>query len=637
MSEDIHKVLKQHWGFDKFRPLQEDIINSAIKGNDTLALLPTGGGKSLCFQVPIMAQEGIGIVISPLIALMLDQVQTLKKIGIPAIALTSTLSFREIDTGLENCVYGKYKFLYMSPERLMTDIVQERLKRMKVSLLVVDEAHCISQWGYDFRPPYLKILETRDLLKGIPVLALTATATPKVVIDIQEKLGFHAPHVIQQSFYRSNLFYNVNHTEKKWSKTLEILHKIAGSAILYLRNRKQTVQVANWLQQSGVSATYYHAGLKAEERDNRQEKWVKNQIRVIVCTNAFGMGIDKPDVKLVLHLDLPESLEAYFQEAGRAGRNGNTAYSVVLVGPSDIAELKRKNLDTFPDIGFVKRVYQCLANFFQLASGGSQGQSFAFDFGAFIKQYDLQALKTYATLKILEKEGFILLNEGFKYPSRVFIKLDRTSLYDYQLRNPKLDGFIKTLIRSYGGLDIEYGIINESVLAQRLNQPEALIRKTLNHLTKQGIIDYVPSKGDSEIVFTQDRISINNLRISDANLKERYADRVRRIKAVEDYLVEDKLCRSRKLLDYFGEKSELQCGHCDVCRAASRVKSHDQDLENVIALLRQTMSAESTTLENLKNQIKYRESLLTEGLRWLLDAGEIELEGLNFRKTNSKS
>lgn len=625
MTGDIHNILSQYWGYSTFRPLQEDIINSALSGKDTLALLPTGGGKSICFQVPVMARPGIGVVVSPLIALMADQVQNLKKLGIKALALTSALTHREIDMGLDNCVNGQYKFLYLSPERLQSDIVQERLKRMKVNLLVVDEAHCISQWGYDFRPPYLQIAEVRHLLPNIPLMALTATATPRVVDDIQEKLMFTQKHVLQQSFYRPNLYYNVNHTEKKWSKTLEILHKIKGTAIIYVRNRKHTVEVADWLRKNGLSADHYHAGLSMDERKARQKSWVQNETRIMVCTNAFGMGIDKPDVRVVLHLDLPDSLEAYFQEAGRGGRDGQTSYSVILVGPADINELKRRYLETFPDLKFTKRVYQALANFLQIATGMGEGQNYAFDFSAFCKQYDLPGLKTYTTLKVLEKEGLIALNDGFRQPSRLLISVNRTDLYDFQLRNPKLDVFIKTLSRSYGGLDVEYTQVNEALLAARLKTTEQTVVNTLLHLKKQGIVDYIPSKGDAEIIVTKARQSVEYLSISDENLKYRYNDRLERITAVEDFLMDNTTCRSTRLLRYFGEKRTEPCGKCDVCRSKNMAQSVDDDMQKALIALRNYFNeGHSGTINHIKSALHIKETILIAAIRWLVDNGEVK-------------
>ena len=624
MTKTIHDILLSYWGFRSFRPLQEEVVNSALSGKDTLALLPTGGGKSICFQVPVMAKEGIGIVISPLIALMVDQVQNLKSREIPAIALTSGLTYREIDIALDNCVNGLYKFLYLSPERLQSDIVQERIKRMKVNLLVVDEAHCISQWGYDFRPPYTQISEIRQLLPNVPVLALTATATPRVVEDIQDKLLFKERNLIQKSFYRPNLYYNVNHTEKKWTKTLQILRRIQGSGIIYVRNRKHTVEIANWLLKNGVSADFYHAGLNTDERKKRQEHWIANRTRIMVCTNAFGMGIDKPDVRVVLHLELPDSLEAYFQEAGRAGRDGEPSWSVVLVGPPDVEELKRRHLETFPDLEFVRRTYQALNNHLQLAAGTGEGQNFPFDFKAFIDQYDLPLLKAYEVLKILEKEGLITLNEGFRSFSRVHILVDRTTLYDFQLRHPKLDILIKALTRSYGGLQTEYTAIQENVLASRLKSTERNVKEALLFLKKKGIIDYIPNKGDAEITINKPRQVIKHLAISDENLKDRFRDKKERISAVEDFVNDNETCRSIKLLHYFGENAVKECGHCDVCRTKLGLQEEDSKTEMAIDSIRNLLKQESPlALEDIIQKVKTKEELCLNALRWLIDSGEV--------------
>lgn len=626
MDRNIHQILLTYWGFRSFRPLQEDIIQSALRGDDTLALLPTGGGKSICFQVPVMAQEGIGIVVSPLIALMNDQVQNLKKKEISAVALTSALTYREIDIALDNCVNGLYKFLYLSPERLQSDIVQERIKRMKVNLLVVDEAHCISQWGYDFRPPYLQIASLRKLLPNVPVLALTATATPRVMEDIQERLEFPKPNLFQKSFKRDNLYYNVNRTEKKWSKTLEILRRISGSGIIYVRNRKHTVEIADWLVKNGISADFYHAGLSPEVRKEKQEKWVNNRIRIMVCTNAFGMGIDKPDVRLVIHLELPDSIEAYFQEAGRGGRDGEPAYSIVLVGPPDVAELKRRHLETFPDLEFVKRTYQALNNHLQIAAGTGEGQSYPFDFKAFIDQYSLPLLKTYEVLKILEKEGLISLNEGFKAMSRVMFLVNRTTLYDFQLRHPKLDVFIKALTRSYGGLETEYTGIQESLLAKRLKTSIKNVKEALLFLKKKQIIDYIPNEGNSELTLTKPRQKVEYLAISDANLKDRLKDKTERVNAVCDFVENDTICRSMQLLAYFGEKTSTPCGHCDVCRAKADLQTDDAKTEKAIEAIQKLLANESPLSgENIRLSLRLKESHFTHALRWLIDAGQVEM------------
>ncbi len=619
----IHKVLKQNWDYDQFRPLQEDIILSVLNGRDTLALLPTGGGKSICFQVPIMAKEGTGIVVSPLIALMTDQIQNLKKMDIPAIALTSGYSFREIDLALENCVYGRYKFLYLSPERLKSQIVRERLKRMKVNLIAIDEAHCISQWGHDFRPSYLQIAEIRELLKEVPVLALTATATPKVMHDIQKKLRFAHRNVFQKSFYRPNLHYNVLKTEKKWNKTLEILQKIPGTGIIYIHNRKHTVEVADWLRKNGFSTDYYHAGLNAAERKSRQEKWIIGKTRIIVCTNAFGMGIDKPDVRIILHLDLPDSLEAYFQEAGRGGRDSLTSYSVVLVGPSDVNNLKSKHLESFPGQHFIKSTHQCLFNHLQLALGSGESLTLPFDFSEFVNKYSLPFLKTYRALKIMEKEGLIQLNEGFEKSSKILITTDKTSLYDFQLRHPKLDNFIKTLLRSYGGLDIEYTPINENILATRLKSTGIEVKKILIHLKKQGVIDYLPREESNSITINENRQRSKYLSISPENLKFRFEDLKTRIQSVVNYIENNSICRSKILLNYFGEQTTENCGHCNVCRARKSSTPNSSDLNEKIMQILKEHGKLST--KELSEKLRLKERKLMKSLRMLVDEGVLTI------------
>ena len=624
--QDIHQILKNYWGYSSFRPLQEDIIKSVLTNEDTLALLPTGGGKSICFQVPVMAMEGIGIVVSPLIALMNDQVRSLKEKGIPAIALSSNLSYREIDIALENAINDKYKFLYLSPERLQSEIVIERLKRMKVNLLAVDEAHCISQWGYDFRPPYLKIAETKEILKNIPILALTATATPKVVDDIQEKLNFEKKNVFQKSFYRSNLHYNVRKTERKWANTLEIFKKIKGSAIVYARNRKTTVEIADWLIKSGFSADYYHAGLNSKVRNSKQQQWLENRIRIMVCTNAFGMGIDKPDVRLVIHLELPDSLESYFQEAGRAGRDGNTSYSVVLLDPSDVDTLKNRYLNNFPNLAFIKKLYHALGNYFQLALGSGENMSFDFDFNAFCLQYNLPLIKAYQALKILENEGLINLNEGIRPSSRVMFTAQKDIIYDFQLRNPGLDALIKTLARSYGGLDIEYTNIDESSLAQRLKSTPDKISKALIQLKQHGIIDYIKSEGNTQLSFLTPRQKTEFLTISDEHLKHRFEDLEKRITAVVNYVEEENNCRSKILLHYFGEETLMECGECDVCRKNKEDKSNDHLEENINKLLNY-LGSSAASLEEIRENLQLTDTQLSTGIRWLLDHSKVEWKG----------
>lgn len=620
MDNHLSEILKKYWGHSNFRPSQKDIINSVLKKEDTLALLPTGGGKSICFQIPALVNDGLALVISPLVALMNDQVTNLKSRDIPATAITSSMSFKEIDIALENAANGKYKFLYLSPERLQNELFLARLKRMTVNLIAVDEAHCISQWGYDFRPPYLEILKIRDLLPNVPVLALTATATENVVEDIQEKLGFKKKHIIRNSFFRSNVFYNVLKTEQKWAKTLEIFKKIQGSGIIYSRNRKNTIEIAQWLQKSGVSADYYHAGLPSIERDRKQSEWLENKTRIMVCTNAFGMGIDKPNVRLVVHLELPDSIESYFQEAGRAGRDLEKAYSIVIVDPSDIDLLKMRYLDNFPDLAFIRKVYQSLGNHLQLALGSGENTAYGFELDVFCRQYSYSNPKTYNAIKILEKEGFLFLSDDFGQSSKLFFKADRTAIYDYQVRNSNVDALIKVLFRSYGGLDIEYTSINEWTIAQRLKSNQSKVKLALEQLHNQGMVDYIPGKNQAEIRFLRARQKTDYLEISDENLKNRFKDLKQRIQSVIDYISEDNICRSIGLLSYFGEKSSKVCGQCDICRSR---KIPNVNFEEVKKTILELLEQKEQSLNEIKKSMKFGSKELISIIQILQDEGLI--------------
>lgn len=621
MKNEILQILKKYWGYPAFRESQEEIILSALNGLDTLALLPTGGGKSICFQIPVLAKEGMGIVVSPLIALMNDQVRQLKDRGISAVAISSSISFKEIDLILENAANGHYKFLYLSPERLKNEMFLARIKRMNINLLAVDEAHCISQWGYDFRPAYLQIAELREILQSAGLIALTATATPKVVEDIQEKLNFKNGRLIQKSFYRSNLHYNVLKTEQKWTNTLDILKRIPGSGIIYSRNRKNTVEIANWLQKCGVSADYYHAGLSNAERERKQGEWINNKIRIIVSTNAFGMGIDKPDVRTVIHLELPDSLESYFQEAGRGGRDEEKAYSVVIVDPSDVDRLKARYIDTFPDLNFIRRLYQALGNYLQLALGSGENQSFDFEIEEFSKQYSFPILKTFQSLKILERESYLVLNEGFNQSSKILFKADRTAIYDYQLRNPSMDALIKLLFRSYGGLELEYTSISEWLISKRLNSSREKLRKALKQLKQQGIIDYLPAKEKSQIILLKARAKTKFLTISDENLKDRFESLEEKIQSVIDFVLIEDVCRSKILLKYFGEEKNEDCGNCDVCRRKSSSKIKKSDLENRIL---EILSKSEIPFSKLLEELNLAQSAVVEPIRKMLDEGIVE-------------
>ncbi|MCA0236063.1 MAG: RecQ family ATP-dependent DNA helicase [Bacteroidetes bacterium] len=614
-----HSILQQYWGYDAFRPLQEDIIRSVLEGKDTLALLPTGGGKSICYQVPALCREGICLVISPLIALMKDQVANLQKRGVPSAALYSGMSRREIDIVLENACNGAYKLLYLSPERLLTDLAQARIQRMNVNLLAVDEAHCISQWGYDFRPPYLRIAELREILPGVPVLALTATATSDVVTDIQEKLGFRKPCFFQQSFQRSNLSYSVLYESKKREKLLDILKNVPGSGIVYVRSRGEAKEISHFLQQNLINAGFYHAGLTPEERNTRQAQWVDGQMRIMVCTNAFGMGIDKPDVRIVVHLHLPESLEAYFQEAGRAGRDGKKAYATLLFAPSD-ADSLRYHLETaFPTIEMMSRVYQALGSYTQLAIGAGLGESFDFDLAAFCAAFKLEQGPTHAALKILEQEGWLALNDAEITMARAQVTASREAIYDYQLRQPQADTVIKVMLRAYPGINSQFLEISEALLARYANLPVENIRQVLNTAGKEGLLLYEPQKDKPQLTFTHERVAAENLRIDYQKLnwrKERAAERVR--KAIE--YAETLQCRSQLLLAYFGESDSKRCGICDVCTGRNKSDVSTDAFESYEKKIREILKKEALPPgEVLKAFALKRQETVAKVLAYLLD------------------
>ncbi|MGV3538616.1 MAG: RecQ family ATP-dependent DNA helicase [Rufibacter sp.] len=575
---DIHQLLKQYWGYDAFRPGQEDIISSVLAGKDTLAILPTGGGKSVCFQVPAMAKEGVCLVVSPLVALMKDQVENLRKRGISAAALHAGQPERERDMILDNCVFGGTKFLYVSPERLQTELFLERVKRMTVSLLAVDEAHCISQWGYDFRPPYLEIAKLRDVLPHVPVLALTASATEAVKTDIQEKLQFKAPNVFQQSFARKNLSYSVLPVEDKEGRLREILQKMPGTAIVYVRNRRRTVELADWLKRQNIKAAAYHAGLPHQARSTAQTDWILDRVRVMVATNAFGMGIDKPDVRLVVHLDLPDSLEAYYQEAGRAGRDGKYSYATVLLGPEDTSLLLQKTEEAYPPIETLKRVYQALANFYQLATGSGAFQSFDFDLAEFSRTYQISPVEAHHSLKQLESEGLLQLNEGFYSPSKVNFLLAHNDLYEFQIMNEALEPLIKGLLRLYGG-EMYSGFvkISETGLAKHLNLPEKTVRQQLQNLHQRKVLVYEPQHDGPQVQFTAPRFDASNLPLDQKRLNQFRERALEKAQAVVAFMQNTKQCRTQQILAYFGEESSENCRICDYCLAQKKKKKLDEN------------------------------------------------------------
>lgn len=599
------EILKQYWNYDNFRGIQEEIIESIGKGHDTLGLMPTGGGKSITFQVPALAQPGLCLVITPLIALMKDQVRNLRDRGIKALAVYSGMTREEIVVALENCIFGDYKFLYISPERLDTDIFRAKLRNIKINMITVDESHCISQWGYDFRPAYLKISEIRELLPTVPVLALTATATPEVVKDIQTKLGFREDsRIFRMSFERKNLAYIVRNTESKQEELLHILNSVSGSAIVYTRNRKRTREVAELLVNNEITATFYHAGLNNDVKDQRQKSWLSGESRVMVATNAFGMGIDKPDVRLVIHVDLPDSPEAYFQEAGRAGRDGQKAYAVLLYAKSDKATLSKRITDTFPDKEYIRKVYEDVNYYFQMAMGDGLGCTFAFNLDEFCRNFKHFPVQADSALKILTRAGYLEYTDEQDNASRILFTIHRDELYKLRETDPETEKLINVILRSYTGLFTDYAYINEDSLAIRSGLTRQRIYEILLMLTRRHILHYIPRKKTPYIIYTRERQEAGRLAITRDIYEERKESYITRIKAMTEYATAEDKCRSRMLLRYFGEKNEHNCGLCDVCLSKhhSGMKLGEfQEMENQIREQLETSPLSAATLLNRIN------------------------------------
>jgi len=620
---DPLKILYHYWGYTAFRPLQDDIIHAVLNGKDTLALLPTGGGKSICFQVPALAKEGVCIVVSPLIALMKDQVFQLNERGIKAKAIYTGLSQREIDIILDNAIYGDIKFLYVSPERLKTEIFIARVTRMKIGLLAIDEAHCISQWGYDFRPPYLEIATFRKLIPEVTCIALTATATKEVKKDIQDKLLFNqSAALFQKSFARANLSYSTFYEENKEARLLRILNRVQGSAVVYVRSRKKTKNIADFLIRNRISATFYHAGLSNALREERQEKWIKNRVRVIVATNAFGMGIDKPDVRLVVHIDLPDNLEAYYQEAGRAGRDEKKAYAVMLYNKADVDQLKTNIEVSYPSPAVLKKTYQALANYLKIAAGSGYMESYEFDLDAFVQVFNLPYLLTYHALKKLEEQGLIQFNESFYAPSKLMIKVKHDELYQYQVANKQADILIKVLLRVYGGEIFNHFInVNENKIAGVLKKPAVFIKRQLEELQNAGIIDYQPIKDKPCIVMLTERAMVEKLSLNIRLLEERkkaYADKVN---AVISYIENKVTCQTALLLKYFDEHTKEKCGICGNCtRNINRTKNHNDFIDKILIELRKSPKSPEQLLNLWSVSQK---DVVVQAIEVLLDNKEI--------------
>ena len=637
MSTVTQSILQRYWNYSSFRPHQEDIVDSVMAGRDTLALLPTGGGKSICFQVPAMAMEGVCLVVTPLIALMKDQVAHLVGKGIPAAAIYSGMHPDELELAYNQAVFGRLKFLYVSPERLQTERFMEALKRMKVCLLAVDESHCISQWGYDFRPPYLKIAEIRPYIPQTPVLALTATATAKVVDDIQFRLGFKQKNVFQSSFERKNLTYNVLHEADKYGVLRRKLEAISeGSAIVYVRNRKRTQVIADWLNSVGISATFYHAGLDAKTRDDRQDLWMKGKMKVIVATNAFGMGIDKPDVRLVIHLDLPDSIEAYFQEAGRAGRDLKPSEAYLLVSPVDIKKLQDDLVQSFPELERIKLIYNALGNYFNIPVGAGENISYPLVINDFASRYGFSVVEVFHTLKILEKEGFLLLSDSFDEPSKVMIKASRDDVYGFQVNNPQFSNLIKCMLRSLPGVMSDFVKVNEDVLATKSGLKVEKVVEQLKKLEAYNFLTYIPRNDKPQVLFLTEFVDTKHFNLS----KEHYYDRKReaelRVKAVLDFVNNNEECRSVQLLRYFNEKMRSTCGHCDVCLQMYEKHADYQSIENrLLSFVGESHQPIGAMVAQCKD---LDENEVLESIRFLIDNGVLSLDSEGkVKRVNKKS
>jgi ATP-dependent DNA helicase RecQ len=627
MNLEIYKkILTKYWGFTSFKPLQEEIIRSVAAGKDTLGLMPTGGGKSLTFQVPAIASEGICLVITPLIALMKEQVKRLNSMEIKSVAIHSGMTAEEIEIALENCIYGNYKFLYVSPERISTDIFRYKVARLNLSLVAVDEAHCISQWGYDFRPSYLKIALLRDhISENVPFLALTATATPHVIEDIMNKLHFTQPNVLRTSFERKNISYLVRKVEDKGTYILKTILKAGGSGIIYVRSRKRCREVAEMLVKDGISADYYHAGLPHEIRDIKQAGWTNGETRIIVATNAFGMGIDKAEVRFVIHWDIPDSIENYFQESGRAGRDGKPAYAVLLYSQSDISRLNESLRKRFPPIEKIKDIYEALCNYLQVPEGAGKNNVYDFNLYDFVSKYRFPAVEAYNSLQFLQREGYMEFTEEINNPSRIHFIVGRDDLYKFQVANESFDSFIKLLLRSYTGLFTEFVPVNEEELSRKSGATRDTIYQYLVKLSSYNIIRYIPGKKSALVIFNEERLIRKALFISPENylqVKEKFEARLLRM---IDYVESETKCRSVILLDYFGETSD-RCGICDVCRKRNELDLSKYEFDLILEEVKKILLTRKVNAEELVKLAGYPEEKTINVIRWLLDHNKLLMD-----------
>ncbi len=622
--EPFRQALTKYWGFTSFKPLQEQIILSVAAGKDTLALMPTGGGKSITFQVPALVSDGICLVITPLIALMKEQVSRLNSMEIKSAAIHSGMTREEVEITLDNCIYGDFKFLYVSPERVATTLFQSKVRRLNLSLIAIDEAHCISQWGYDFRPSYLKLSALRDLVdEKVPFLALTASATENVTEDIMNKLEFRTKNVLKTSFERKNISYLVRQVEDKARYLISTINKTSGSGIVYVRSRKKSREIAELLVANSISADFYHAGLSQELRDRKQLAWTNGAARIIVSTNAFGMGIDKSDVRFVIHWDIPDCIESYFQETGRAGRDNKPSYAVLLFSESDKSRLNENLKHRFPPVEKIKDIYEALCNFIQVPIGSGKDNVYDFNMSEFVSKYRLPVIETYNSLQFLQKEGYLEFTEEINNPSRVHFMIGRDDLYKFQVANESFDSFIKLLLRSYTGMFTEFVPINEEMLSRKTALPRETIYQYLVRLSSQNIIRYIPGKKTPLVIFTEERLDRKSLVISPDNYTRLKEKHIIRLEKMIEYAESKSKCRSMMLLGYFGEESD-RCGICDICRERNELDLSKYEFDLILEEIKSVLTSESPDAEQLVLKIGFPEEKTVKVIRWLLDHNKIK-------------
>jgi ATP-dependent DNA helicase RecQ len=628
-------ILEQYWNHTSFRPLQEEIINSVLENNDTFALLPTGGGKSVCFQIPALIKEGICIVVSPLVALMKDQVTSLKEKGIKAMAITSGIRYSELDSLLDNCIYGNYKFLYLSPERLQQDIVKQRIEQMNVNLIAVDEAHCISQWGNDFRPAYKNITTLRQLQPHVNVIALTATAKPEVIEETIKELDFIAPNIFKASFTRPNISYQVQHSEDKIYDLEQLLRLHKGSSIIYVRSRKMSIEIHNILEKKGFSSTFYHGGIPTKDKNDRLYQWMNNQKEIMVATTAFGMGIDKPDVKTVIHINLPESLESYYQEAGRAGRNNEKAYAVLLTNKSDEQVLKNQFIKSLPSINEIKVVYRKLCNYFQISYGEGELTTHLFNFSDFCKAYQFKSSKTFNALQLLDRNSIIKLSQQFNYKTKLQFTVSNASMFSYLNTHAHYNIVVKTILRTYGGIFEHQLAINLTLVADKSSVAEKQIIAILHQLHKDGIVDFLFSNTDSEVLFLQPREDDKTINRIANVVEHQQALKRAQIDAVLQFIDNDSVCKNRQLLRYFGEITDTNCGVCSVCMNG-KLSEEKKDTKTITTQVIMALQDHPMSSRLLIEHLPYDKDEIFEILKWLLESDVIELNAGNSYKIKTK-